>query len=161
MDEHQEHQASALEAAGLSLQEAAARYEVSLRTLGNRVRVGEIDAYKVRGAWGDEWRVSASALEAFGYQRRAKSATGAAADPQVLQLQRELDGARRAAAAERNRADEADRRLGEALMECGRLRALLQQEPQRNRGQDMIDLTESADQGRQAPTDTDRAPYAH
>lgn len=161
MDDQKERQASALEAPGLSLQEAAARYEVSLRTLGNRVRVGEIYAYKVRGPWGDEWRVTPAALEAFGYQPRTRSVADAAADPQVLQLQRELDGARRAAAVERNRAEEADRRLGEALMECGRLRALLQQDPQPKGGQDNIDLTESADQVQQAPTHTDRAPYAH
>ncbi len=132
MDGIEDHQQGSPETEDLSLQEAASRYQVSLRTLGNRVRVGEIEAYKVRGAWGDEWRVTPAALEGFGYQRRhatAEDASDPVADPRLLQLQRELQAARRAVAAERNRAEAADRRLGEALMECGRLRSLLQRHP--------------------------------
>lgn len=61
----------------LSLQDAAKLYEVPYRTLGNRVRYGEIDAHKARGRWGYEWRVSPQALEAFGYQpRRVLAACG-------------------------------------------------------------------------------------
>ncbi len=107
----------------LSLQEAAQLYDVSLRTLGNRVRWGEIDAYKARGPWGQEWRVTRKALESFGYRRR--EAPEPTSDPRTAELERELAAARRAAAAERNRADEADRRLGAALLEVGRLRAAL------------------------------------
>ncbi len=107
----------------LSLQEAAQLYDVLLRTLGNRVRWGEIDAYKTRGPRGREWRVTHKALESFGYRRR--EAAEPTSDPRTAELERDLAAARRAAAAERNRADEVDRRLGAALLEAGRLRAAL------------------------------------
>lgn len=115
------------ESADLSLQEAARLYEVPLRTLGNRVRWGEIDAYKARGPWGYEWRVSTQALEAFGYQRRRvpDGTSEGAPDPRVVELERELAAARRSVAAERHKAEEADRRLGAARLESGRLRATL------------------------------------
>ncbi len=105
----------------LSLQEAAETYDLSLRTLGNRVRCGEIEAYKTRGPWGQEWRVSRKALESFGYRPRQTTETSSA---DTAGLERELEAARRAAVAERNRADQADRKLGEAMREIGRLRAL-------------------------------------
>ncbi len=115
------------ETGDLSLQEAARLYDVPLRTLGNRVRWGEIDAYKTRGPWGHEWRVSTQALEAFGYQRRRvpEGTSEAAPDPRVAELERELAAAGRSVAAERHKAEEADRRLGAALLESGRLRAAL------------------------------------
>ncbi len=110
----------------LSLQEAAELYDVSIRTLGYRVRVGEIEAYKTRGPWGDQWRVSPAALEAFGYRVRTPiPANGEVPSKRIQELERELAAARRAAAAERNRAEDADRRLGAALLESGRLQAAL------------------------------------
>ncbi len=111
----------------LSLHEAAQQYDLSIRTLANRVRNGEIEAHKTRGPWGDQWRVTPRALEAFGYQRREplSAPIEATADPRLADLESELATARRVAAAERNRADEADRELGEAMREIGRLRAAL------------------------------------
>lgn len=112
--------------AELSLREAAQSFELSVRTLGNQVRLGDIPAHKRRGPWGDEWRVTAQALEAFGYQRRAPvSRPREVSEHRVVELERQLDAARRAAAAERRRADEADRRLAEALDEVHRLRGVL------------------------------------
>ncbi len=55
---------------GLSLKDAAEIYDLSLRTLSNRVRNGEVQAVKRRGPWGHEWRVTPEALEAFGYKPR-------------------------------------------------------------------------------------------
>ncbi len=110
----------------LSLQEAARLYAVSVRTLTNRVRWGQMDAYKARGARGLEWRVSRQALETSGYQPRVEQdRDDQERDSRMLSLERELAEARRVAAAERRRADEADRLLGHAMMECGRLRAAL------------------------------------
>ncbi len=110
----------------LSLQEAARLYVVSVRTLTNRVRWGQLDAYKAHGARGLEWRVSRHALETSGYQPRVEQDRGdEERDARMMSLERELAEARRVAAAERRRADEADRRLGQVMLECGRLRAAL------------------------------------
>ncbi len=135
----------------LSLQEAAELYDLALRTLGNRVRVGEIEAYKTRGPWGAEWRVRAQALEAFGYQRRPALATptpGCISSERFEDLERQLATARRAIAAERNRAEEADRRLGKALLETGRLRAALAAEAARRvaaeKGADSSGISQTA-----------------
>ncbi len=51
---------------GISLAEAAHQYGVSARTLCQRLRIGEIPAYKVRGVRGREWRVTPRDLEQFG-----------------------------------------------------------------------------------------------
>jgi excisionase family DNA binding protein len=154
------HEGRDRESAGaddLSLQEAAELYEVPYKTLGLRVRYGEIEAYKARGPWGREWRVSREALEAFGYRPREVREPGAADQPDDLRAQRlekELAAAKRAAAAERNRASAADQRLGEALLECGRLRAALRAvgaSPERGQSPSRGDVTAAA-QG-QAVTD--------
>ncbi len=110
----------------LSVREAAERYGVPLRTMAKRASLGEIEgAVKVRGARGMEWRVPVAALEAYGY-RQSEHQPSAPKDPM-------LEAMRRTAIAERNRADEADRRLGHALLECGRLRARLAEEEARRR----------------------------
>ena len=109
----------------ISLQEAARLYDVSLTTLRKRVRWGEIFAYKTRGAWGDEWRVSGPALEAAGYQRRTATAEETSLEHRVASLEREITTLRRLVAMHRERAEQADRELGQAMLEVGRLRAAL------------------------------------
>lgn len=54
----------------LSVQQAADGFELSASSLVQRLRLGDIEARKVRGPHGDEWRVSAAELEARGYRRR-------------------------------------------------------------------------------------------
>ena len=106
----------------LSLPEAAHRYGLSLRTLSQRVRTGEIPAYKVRGLRGREWRVLPQELEQCGYTARAEPpASAASAELDALQQHiRTLEGQ---LAAERRRSATLDQHLGAALLECGRLRA--------------------------------------
>jgi excisionase family DNA binding protein len=138
----------------LSLSEAAELYELSVRTLGQRIRNGEIPAYKSEGPNRGEWRIRQRDLQAFGYERRtpgppasthAPAGAKAERDPQLValektvrELERRLAGAERSAGAAIRRAEESDRRLGEALMEVGRLRAALAAEtsPSRARGTD-------------------------
>lgn len=119
----------------LSLQEAARLYDLSLPTLARRIRNGEIEAYKSEGENRGEWRVSAKALDAFGYKRRVQPAEEESADTlearKLRQLQRELAAARREADLQRKRAEQKDRELGEALMLVGRLRAALAAETSR------------------------------
>jgi hypothetical protein len=114
------------EAPDLSLQEAAALYDVSLATLRKRVRSGQILAYKARGPWGHEWRVTRRALEAFGYQPRPSvPADELSTDERVVSLERELAAIRRVVSLEKQRADQADRELGHLMLEMGRLRTAL------------------------------------
>ncbi len=130
-----------------SLSEAAELYELSIRTLGNRLRNGEIPGCKTRGPWGDQWRVTSQALEAFGYQRRQAPQPAVDEDmrtPALAELERELLAARRAAAVERNRADEADRKLSEAMRELGQLRAALSRQARQIRGGTLFDLTDDS-----------------
>ncbi len=109
----------------LSIREAAERCGVPVRTMAKRAYLGEIEgAHKVRGPRGEEWRVPVAGLEAFGYQLPAERSVNSSEDAEVAAL-------KRTAAAERNRAEEADRRLGHALLEGGRLRAQLAQEQAR------------------------------
>ncbi len=119
----------------LSLREAARLYDLSLTTLGRRLRNGEIEAYRSEGPQRGEWRVSAKALEAFGYRRRAASEpvpTEEASDARrINRLEREVLAARRAAAAERRRSDQLSREHDEALTEIARLRAALAAETSR------------------------------
>lgn len=107
----------------LSLRDAARHYEVSVATLRRQVRSGQVPAYKVRGPWGQEWRVSHQAVGASGYAVRPVEPDPE--DPHVATLRRELGVLRRVVAVERNRADQADRELGQAMLECGRLRSAL------------------------------------
>ena len=109
----------------LSLREAAELYDVSLRTLARKARWGEIEAYKVRGPWGHEWRVSPAALEAAGMRTRTARPVTSSGCPQVAGLEREVESLRRTVAAERWRAEQADRELGHAMLESGRLRGAL------------------------------------
>ena len=146
VEPHSSAPADALE--GFSLREASRLYGVELATLRNMVRRARIDAYKARGPWGREWRVTRATLEAMGYGPRAACRSASEDDKQFAHLERELRAARRTAAAERSRADEVDRRLGEALMESGRLRAaLLAVVEQVGRDElpavDMVDLDEA------------------
>jgi excisionase family DNA binding protein len=108
----------------LTLHEAAALYAVSARTLAQHIRCGQLPAYKAAGATGREWRVNRDDLVAAGYLPRPPAPV-AVEPPLVTELRRELSTARRAAAAERRRADDLDRRLGHAMLEAGRLRAAL------------------------------------
>ncbi len=66
------------------------------------------------------------ALDDAGYRRRSAS-VGCDNDDrdELVRLRHELAAAQRAAGAERRRADDLDRRLGHALLECGRLREAL------------------------------------
>ena len=61
----------------LTVKQAADQFELSASSLVQRLRLGEIEARKVRGPHGDEWRVTGSVLEALGYRRR-NSPPGAA-----------------------------------------------------------------------------------
>jgi hypothetical protein len=106
----------------LSLPEAAHRYGLSLRTLAQRVRTGEIPAYKVRGLRGREWRVLPGELERCGYTSRAKPPDNAAS-AELGALQQHVRMLEGQLAAERRRSATLDQRLGAALLECGRLRA--------------------------------------
>ncbi len=118
----------------LSLQEAARLYDLSLPTLGRRIRNGEIEAYKSEGGHRGEWRVSAKALEDFGYKRRSQPAPPkdeTQPSREIRRLEREVSAARREAAAQRRKAEHADRELGAAQMEVGRLRAALAAETSR------------------------------
>jgi hypothetical protein len=110
----------------ISLHQAARLYHVSLTTLRRRVRWGEIFAYKTRGPWGDEWRVSGPALEAYGFRRRAVTAGETPLEDRVASLEREIATLRRLVTLHRERADQADRELGAAMLECGRLQAALE-----------------------------------
>ncbi len=111
------------EAQYLSPREAAERYGVAQRTLERRLRNGEIDAHKERGVHGWEWRVSVAALEEFGYVLPSDSPPTLV--PNVDELQVTVRRLRDVAAFERRRAEEADRRLGEAMQQIGRLRSML------------------------------------
>ena len=107
----------------LSLKEAARLYDVSQQTLRNRVRFGRLPAYKTRGPWGHEWRINGRSLEAAGIARRPPTKDDE--NPRVAALEAEVARLWRLVAAERNRADEADRELGYAMLQTGRLRSAL------------------------------------
>jgi len=127
-------------ASDLTLHDAAALYAVSARTLAQHIRCGQLPAYKTAGATGREWRVTKEALSAA-YPSRQQPGADSVEHPLVLQLRREMDAARRAIAAERRRAEDADRRLGHALLECGRLRTALAGATGTARAPTEVDLT--------------------
>jgi len=105
----------------LTLVEAAELYEVSLRTLRQRIAVGSITARKVRGVRGPEWRVTGSALKDAGYAPRTIDLTGVeTASSEVRRLTDAL-------ATERARNSDLDQRLGYALLTVGRLRGRLRE----------------------------------
>lgn len=111
--------------AHLTLAEASRTYGVPVATLRSRARAGGLRAYKVDGAHGREWRVSARAIEAAGSVPRP---TGSSADPRerVSELEAQVAALRHELAGERRRADRADQQLGHALLEGGRLRSALE-----------------------------------
>lgn len=110
----------------LSLAEAAHRYGLSLRMLSQRVRFGEIPAFKVRGVRGREWRVRPRELEQLGLVAvPGRQAADEPADREMALLRRHVQTLESKLAAERHRAALLDQRLGHALLECGRLRAAL------------------------------------
>ncbi len=118
----------------LTLREAAQLYAVAVHTLSRHVRCGQLAGFKSRGLTGQEWRVTSQAMDEAGYRRRRASAGVAVEDSaatsddaarELARLRRQLAVARRATVGERRRADDLDRRLGHALLECGRLRAAL------------------------------------
>ena len=110
----------------LTLREAAELYDVTVKTLAQQLRCGQLIGHKARGAAGREWRVTREALDEAGYRPRDEAgAPGSLESEEPARLRQELGAAKRAASAERRRADDLDRRLGHALLECGRLRAAL------------------------------------
>ncbi len=105
----------------LTLTEAASLYTVSCATLRRLVTAGLLAAYKVNGVRGQEWRVSASAIEQAGYARRT-------IDPSEVEGPgRELQRLTAALVAERARNSRLDGQLGFALLTIGRLRGRLQE----------------------------------
>lgn len=101
----------------LTLDEAAAAYDVSPLTL-RRAQYGEIEgAVKIRGRRGPEWRVAAASVEALGY-RRAEAADLSSAD--ILVVVRRLTETLSEALKENARLN---RELGGAVAEAARLRA--------------------------------------
>ncbi len=124
----------------LSVREAAERYGVPQRTLDRRIRNGEIDAHKERGVHGWEWRVSVAALEEFGYALPSEPPPTPV--PGVDELQASVRRLRSVASFERRRAEEADRRLGEAMQEIGRLRSMLRSAEEQQSRPSSLDLRE-------------------
>ncbi len=106
----------------LSVPDAVERYGIPLGTLTRRLRNGEIaGAYKVPGPRGDEWRIRATDLEAYGHRQTTGEPSSTAEQSPTAALQLDV-------AAARSRAEEAERRLSIALRECADLRAQLAQE---------------------------------
>ena len=103
----------------LSPAEAVAAFCVSEATLRRLLAAGDLEARKVSGVRGREWRIAASALERAGYSRRP-----AATDEDVVPRS-EVRRLQAALAAERARASQLDRQLGYALLTIGRLRGRL------------------------------------
>lgn len=103
----------------LSLDEAADAYRVSKRTLLRALSFGELDAHKVRGVRGHEWRVMPSALVRAGYAPRDQT-------DDVNELPcGDCRRLREQLAVERARNADLDNRLGHALLTAGRLRGQL------------------------------------
>jgi hypothetical protein len=110
----------------LTLRDAAELYDVTVKTLAQHLRCGQLVGFKSRGAAGREWRVTREALDDAGYRPRPQTAcVGAWGGDELAALRQELAATKRAASTERRRADDLDRRLGHALLECGRLRTAL------------------------------------
>ncbi len=85
----------------LTVKQAADQFALSASSLVQRLRLGEIEARKVRGPHGDEWRVTGSVLEALGYRRRNSPPGAAVLDAE--QFRRHLQRLRKALKAERQR----------------------------------------------------------
>ena len=126
----------------LSPREAGERYDLVVQSLVTRLRNGELAGFKVRGPHGREWRVSVNTLESFGFRPRPRRDDQPSVDPQVAELEATVRELRRKLAFERNRADAADRKLGEAAMTIGHLRAAL--EHQRGNEERTIDVRQEA-----------------
>ncbi len=105
---------------GLALSEAAQLYDVSLRSLRRLITLGGIPAHKIKGARGQEWRVTAATLDAAGYAPRLIDLTQAE-DPNSSEVRRLTQ----ALVAAQARNAELDGRLGYALLTVGRLRGRL------------------------------------
>ena len=69
--------------------------------------------------------MNGTVLEASGLRRRPVEVGTEDRDPRIAALEAELATLRRVVVAERERADQADRELGYAMLECGRLRSAL------------------------------------
>ncbi len=102
----------------MSLDEAAASYRVSKRTLLRALSFGELEAHKARGIRGQEWRVTPTALTRAGYVRREPTDVDEVGCANCRRLREQLT-------AERTRNSELDNRLGPALLTAGRLRGQL------------------------------------
>ncbi len=103
----------------LSPSEAVATFSLSEATLRRLLAAGELQARKVSGIRGREWRIPVSALERAGYTRRPP-----ATDEDVVS-RAELRRLQQALASERARASQLDSQLGYALLTIGRLRGRL------------------------------------
>lgn len=102
----------------LSVEEAAAAYDVSALTLRRRAQYGEIDgAVKVRGRRGQEWRVPRTALESLGYVPKEQPAPDVAT---LLAAVRKLSESVAAVQEENSRLNA---ELGGAVAEAARLRS--------------------------------------
>ncbi len=102
----------------LSLDDAAAQYCVSKRTLLRALSFGELDAHKARGIRGQEWRVTPSALTQAGYVPRTPSDKSEVGCADCRRLREQL-------AVERARNSDLDNLLGHTLLTAGRLRGQL------------------------------------
>ena len=107
----------------LTVEQAAAAYDVSPVTLRKRAQRGDIEgAVKIRGRRGREWRVPAAALEAMGWQRREK--TEATLDTLIRSAEKIATSL---AEVQRDNA-RLHRELTAALTEAARLEAVLEGE---------------------------------
>ncbi len=106
----------------LSLNEAAAAFNVPKRTLLRALTLGELHGVKVRGLRGWEWRVTSRELADAGLSARVSVAGTEAGTtcPDCRRLGEQLT-------AERARSAQLDSHLGYALLANGRLRAQLVQ----------------------------------
>ncbi len=103
----------------LSIAEVAGLFEVSSATLRRLIGAGQLQAWRVGGVRGSEWRVSPDALVEAGYTRREIDVTETGAVPSEVRRLAE------ALVAERARSARLDSELGYALLTVGRLRGRL------------------------------------
>ena len=108
----------------LSIAQATDRYQVSARTLRQRIARGDVDgAHKVRGPHGREWRLPVGSLEALGYERRDWQT--APPGEQTDRLRRMVRALGDELAFARQRVATLDRELGFAQMQLAKLRGEL------------------------------------
>lgn len=127
----------------MTVEEAAAAYDVSALTLRRRAQYGEIEgAVKVRGRRGQEWRVPPASLDLLGYARREQGGQDLG---DLLVTVRRLSETLASAHRENARLN---RELGGAVAQAAQLRAELEAErsfrSMRPRQETVVDLRDSA-----------------